>query len=395
MDLRNSQRGSAFLRMPLCIFTDMLCDHLDPLQLILLGQTCKALNTRTQRYTSHAFRISRLLSPYFTPAQILDFQYLQAETGTLISGSTALQFFDRSTYPESDLDLYTEHRYALPLLTWLARIGYRFVPRPGQAETYLSAYKARIADGGLGERWRHATLFESEPRGYFGRGVAGVFNFEKQAGDGGSTRKVQLITALHSPMEIVLHFHSTCVMNVIGHQTAYALYPYATFIQRRSLICSTSGSKQDQAREKYAARGWTLEKAISPSKQLDASSDFRLDGAHSCRHIGDGQCWTIPLSFSSRPLPFSPALRPERLSSHSWSLKYDAKGEARMAFSLLVSPYLDYRYAIDASVGGLKERVKTVFGVVNCEALRVQRGERNFDEELQCLLRAYYAYMRS
>jgi hypothetical protein len=55
-------------------------------------------------YFARAFNIEKRLSRYFDDPK--SFRKLQAETLTVISGSTALQFFQRNFYPESDLDLY-------------------------------------------------------------------------------------------------------------------------------------------------------------------------------------------------------------------------------------------------------------------------------------------------
>ena len=50
----------------------------------------------------------------------------------LISGSIALQFFERMFYPESDLDIYVEIRYYKVIVSWLIGIGYIYEPHPGQ-----------------------------------------------------------------------------------------------------------------------------------------------------------------------------------------------------------------------------------------------------------------------
>ena len=49
-------------------------------------------------------------------------------TGTLISGCTALQFFNRIIYNNSDLDLYVHHKSASIIAYWLQSIGYSFIP---------------------------------------------------------------------------------------------------------------------------------------------------------------------------------------------------------------------------------------------------------------------------
>ena len=48
----------------------------------------------------------------------------------IVSGSTALGFFDRTEYDNSNLDLYVDHRFRRPIAVWLQRIGYKFLPRP-------------------------------------------------------------------------------------------------------------------------------------------------------------------------------------------------------------------------------------------------------------------------
>lgn len=119
----------------------------------------------------------------------------------LISGSTALQFFDRSEYPGSDLDLYVEHRYAGVIGEWLQRLGYSFVPREKrQSHKFDEAHR----EAPPGDREGQG-IFSSDGEGYFGRGVAGVFNFHQYHPD----RKIQLITSLYSPLEVILHFHSS------------------------------------------------------------------------------------------------------------------------------------------------------------------------------------------
>jgi hypothetical protein len=158
-------------------------------------------------YYKTAFDIKKRLSRFFSSDEILHFRHWQASTGLLISGSTALQFFDRTEYPDSDLDIYIEQKYALPVANWLQRIGYTFVPRKQQDPDLQEAFD----ETPLGLH-KGANIFPSEEIGYFGRGVGGVFNFHKYHPE----RKIQLITSLHSPMEIILNFHSSA--------NSYSLY---------------------------------------------------------------------------------------------------------------------------------------------------------------------------
>lgn len=124
-------------------------------------------------------------------------------------------------------------------------------------------------------------------------------------------------------------------MNIISHSTAYALYPHATFELRRSLICATEGSKQDDARKKYLSRGWTMEPSLDPWEAFDRCSDFR--GGN--RWIGDKACWTMKV------LP-EINLAPDFVGSNSWKHWYSKNFRARMEFLVLHTPTLRYSYLL-------------------------------------------------
>ncbi|KAM5540929.1 hypothetical protein V8D89_005573 [Ganoderma adspersum] len=68
-------------------------------------------------------------------------------------------------------------------------------------------------------------------------------------------RSVQVIVLWVSPLHSILAFHSTCVMNIITYNTAFSLYPYATFNRRESL---TLDMKMHPAEDPITERGWTL-----------------------------------------------------------------------------------------------------------------------------------------
>ena len=83
---------------------DLIFDECTAVSLVRLLRACRRLHMSVEDYISRRFSIVKLLSRYFQHPSA--FRNLQAVTGTVISGSSALQFFDRSYYPKSDLDLY-------------------------------------------------------------------------------------------------------------------------------------------------------------------------------------------------------------------------------------------------------------------------------------------------
>ncbi len=155
------------------------------------------------------FSVDKLLSRYFEPLEILRFRELQYQTGTLISGSTALQLLERAIYPESDLDLYLEFRYTGEIAAWLLDIGYTYTPQPvlewEDIPTLDEAFQSSPlnrphipANSSAGIIfWPGAPDFES-----YGRSSA-VFNFAKQS----PRRKIQLITSFLPPLRTILSFH--------------------------------------------------------------------------------------------------------------------------------------------------------------------------------------------
>jgi len=108
----------------------------------------------------------------------------------IISGSTAVEFFDRTQYANSDLDLYVDHHFREPIILWLKSIGYAFLPRPGIGPQSL------------------ATVLEDEPRPTYPSRYPSamlVLDFIRS----NPQPRIQLITSSASPLELVLGFHSS------------------------------------------------------------------------------------------------------------------------------------------------------------------------------------------
>jgi hypothetical protein len=142
-------------------------------------------------------------------------------------------------------------------------------------------------------------------------------------------------------------------MNVISYEKAYSFYPRATFEERRSLICATSGPHQEPARQKYIVRGWTMLYSVTQAEQNYESSAFRTG----LRRIGDRFSWIIPLPLEgvdlARPRNFHINSFPcDNLAAHTWYLSHptladdDEDATPKMVFKFLVSPVLRYHYTI-------------------------------------------------
>ncbi|KAH9480060.1 hypothetical protein JR316_0006657 [Psilocybe cubensis] len=305
---------------------DSLFDGLSPGDLYRYGRTCKRAHDAVNSFIRRKFHLHGLLERYFQPNDVFDFRRLQAKTGMFISGSTALQFLDRVVYPESDLDLYLEHRYRHVVALWLTQAGYRYTPPVTYPDETLDEALELVSDlprlDGM--------FYTITPKGYFGAAI--VLNFEKQ----NPCRKIQLITSHHSPLQLVLNYHSTCVMNIITHEKAYSLYPRGTFDERRSLLNLPLKSERLQvATTKYSARGWKIVSKISTEEFENPRSAF----SHGLRYIGDGKCWTLSI-LPKLNLPDS------TIETNSWVHLYDSDLVPTMSATVFVSGRLRYGYLI-------------------------------------------------
>jgi hypothetical protein len=111
-----------------------------------------------------------------------------------------------------------------------------------------------------------------------------------------------------------LIYDPACVMNVITHDTAYSIYPRATFIKRRSLVCNRLESSLE-GHAKYEWCGWIQVPYLNAGGNDDPSSSF----ARGPRRLGDRRCWTITL------LP-TVDLDNNYMDSNTWNLHYFGRG---------------------------------------------------------------------
>ncbi|KDQ51109.1 hypothetical protein JAAARDRAFT_199333 [Jaapia argillacea MUCL 33604] len=321
---------SAFTRAP--IFDNVL-SRISPATLIRLGRCSRTTQDAVANYSSRAFNINKHLSRYFPDP--VAFRSLQARTATLISGSSALQFFDRTLYPESDLDLYTFHEHGKEVGRWLQERGYEFAPKSSQAADFNTA---------LGEDG-----FEVDDDGtdYRLKGVKGIFFFERPSQEGGEPLKVQIITASTTPLECVLNFHCTVVMNVIAFDAAYAFYPLSTYEERRALATDMNTARRETraiALGKYARRGWRIQATLYPFEGRNGVPPFY---PNLVRWVGDRQTWTIPLDTTGiqRPSPVSVSSEPftwDPVLHNSWILN----SYARITYNTTKSMVLKYQYLV-------------------------------------------------
>jgi len=288
--------------------------NLTPVEFFRLARTCRLAYEAVQSYIRRTFNINRSLSRFFSDP--VEFRALQARTGTLISGSFALQFFDRSFYPESDLDLYSPKDADREVLSWLPSHGYKFVPSEKQPPTLEEAIVQSEEPHVDDDDWTDYGAI------VIARTIRAVYTFTKAAPSGSDAElKVQCIVASRSPMEVILSFHSTCVMSVITHEQAYCLYPHATLHVRQTLSCGKYPSpSRAAALLKYASRGFEV---VGDTRTKRYDLQYRHSFFEGMRYLGDPKCWTLPLNTAGvlpESIPGDPARSADPVIATSWDL---------------------------------------------------------------------------
>ncbi|KIK58688.1 hypothetical protein GYMLUDRAFT_135532, partial [Collybiopsis luxurians FD-317 M1] len=263
--------------------TFQILSYFSPADLANYAKVSHTSQAESIQFSQVAYSVSQVLSRFFNADEITQFRVIQALTGLLISGSIALQFLQRESYPGSDLDLYVEHCFARIVGHFLMSLQYVFHPRTAQDSNFDIAITSIRLSGVEANPLHQYPAFH----------IAGVYDFTK-----GNDQRIQLITAVFSPLDIILNFHSTVVMNIISHSHAYSLYPYATFEENISLICSTNeGPDRDQSLQKYIDRGWTMIDGLGElwGQYTDdqPASMFQIGEE---RRLGDQYTWTLPLT---------------------------------------------------------------------------------------------------
>lgn len=202
MEVDDPLYAKLFARAPIY---DLVFCCLSPRSLVRLALTCRAAYLAVAAFKNRAFNINRHFSRYFNDP--VSFRSLQANTNTLVSGSDALQFLDRTFYPESDLDLYTHPGHSFELARFLVDAeGYHFAPCEQQEEDWKVA---------IGSNWdgTEPRMTVVDGNQYPMAGITAVWTFEKTSTNQ-QCLKIQIIEAASSPLEAIFQFHSSMSSSV-------------------------------------------------------------------------------------------------------------------------------------------------------------------------------------
>ncbi|KAF8251307.1 hypothetical protein K440DRAFT_669960 [Wilcoxina mikolae CBS 423.85] len=221
---------------------------------------------------------------------------MMAYCGAVVSGSNALQFFDRVYWRESNMnvyfndnvDEYAEH--AERMGTYLIDTeGYEFVPNLEMGQVAL------LKDASVSSIRRYQMPEFQEI--YTNYHIRSVFTFTKETDDG--AKQIQLIPCYYwsPPLRCILDFHSTIVMNFFtwnkvlfevsekrlhsGTQSWKVFSMVGSDVEKQKKATSNDPFKTRRyLNDRYC---WTMEfdtTGISPTTALETISDFSSFGLY-------------------------------------------------------------------------------------------------------------------
>ena len=311
-----------------------LCDFLAIGDIVALTRTCRQFANLYQLLLPVQWNVDRRLRRFVRNPAGLRSQMGQSDA--LISGSFAVQFFERATWLSADLDMFVTQGLHFELLkNYIVNVeGYQFlrskVPTEYGTFDLIEVFDAWLYSIGL------ATDFCN----------CQVLTFVRSLPEAPDTvTQIQIVVTNDIPIQPILrNFHSTAVVNVISWNKAFALFPLTTFFQHKSFMLRKLDDFYKSVVQKYTERGWKTLELMWPEDKKDNHPIRRY------RRVGDRFSWVI--QFDTREITWSQ--NPDFVLEHAcFGIKnyedYYGRVSAQRSYYFLEAPLfvshaLRYRY---------------------------------------------------
>ncbi|EPE34585.1 hypothetical protein GLAREA_10279 [Glarea lozoyensis ATCC 20868] len=308
---------------------DTLCSFLEPRDLISFFGTTKACRDLYPTLLTSQFNINRLLKRFVKTPVALRSEL--AKHNAVISGSTALQLFERVTWRKSDLDIYVERDDG----TAVSALG-----------TYLTTVESYVA---VAAPFPNA----NDDYGLINLSIKRIDNFQKVDGNGVKL-KVQIMSTRTLALEaIVANYYTTAVVNFITWNAAYCLFPDLTFIKRTTYSLKNTEERYNHQIAKYRDRGWETLGVVEDEDQQFTKSLLLHDDEQGFRRIGDSRTWKIDLD-TAGVTPGAPSTSVEyclfNLRTVPVMAELNENSHYKIDTSVFVSCILKYKYLRDEKV---------------------------------------------
>ncbi|KIJ48136.1 hypothetical protein M422DRAFT_163235 [Sphaerobolus stellatus SS14] len=203
-----------------------LCRHilrcLSTPDLYRFGASCKLIQMTVQEFISDAFNVNHRLKRFFGDPE--SFRKMQAETGTLVSGSFVLQLLIREYWLSSDLNLFIWPKQFEAVRDWVRLAGYSQKDSTfeedsdagdgSESEENINDETGADHDNGTGvdDDYDEST-FDSDSTAslsstYTLSNLVTVLFFEKKV-KGKETLRIQIMVPEATPIQTILRLHSS------------------------------------------------------------------------------------------------------------------------------------------------------------------------------------------
>lgn len=312
------------------VFT-RICELIPVGSILALNQTCKSLSNLYKRIQHTQWNIDRRLGEYFRdPSQV---RSLMGECDALISGRFAVEFFERTKFPQRLLEFYVE-----------ASKAERFVTHLVEVENYLQ--KMPI------ERCSIPT------------GVCEFSHYERESWPPGpgpvTTKQIKITITRVSPVVSIINLgrYSTICVNIISWNMGYAIFPKSSFIAHKGFLAHVlDGSLKDD----YSRYGWRTQDV----QWIEDAARDKSFGPQ--RRVGDKHSWII--GFDTTKVSWSPT--PDFVLEHAaFSIEMKKLNRTglcnyygyKISTGNRATAFLRYRYAIPGLPGSRTTTTTTSAG---------------------------------
>lgn len=274
---------------------DTLVSFLPIGDIISLSRTCKELSNIYQSILPMQWNIGRTLKRFVNDP--CEFRSQMGQNNALVSGSVALQFFERVVWKDTEMDV--------------------FILKGEGAENFCRYIQERegyfLAEGGKEKVDEYCVNDVSEvialcrmyilqkPTCFLTAVGFQVRTYIKNAQDKASRTEIHVVLTHYIPVQKILqHFYATIVVNFFTWNKAYAIFAQPTFIQHKGFMLKSLDEYFERSLAKHALRGWRTQDVMLIEKYPETHP------IHEVRRVGDRYTWIIPFDTKNVRQPKTP-----------------------------------------------------------------------------------------
>lgn len=178
---------------------------MSPFTLAAYAQVNRLGRDEAESFTKLRYRIEKCLERTFSPPECTRLRGVMNDTGAIVSGIAALEFFCRRFLSKSSLDILVNKTQVDKLTSWLLEKGFAWLTESGKTEYGVTLYTVgseaelavKLVKFALAEL-QSDDLSEGIPN------ICGTLLFGRD-----KDVPVRLVVTMLPPVQVVLSFHSS------------------------------------------------------------------------------------------------------------------------------------------------------------------------------------------